>query len=374
MSALIVEVCKIDKVEPHPNADKLKIATVKGWQACIGLDDFEEGDKCIFIPPDSILPVTMTSGRLQHIAKYLSPLKKNSDGTENLGLRVRATRLRGFPSYGVIEPIRDGDPDWEVGTDLVDHFGITKYTPPVKIQDGEAESEDPLFHKYTSIENIGNYPDVIKDGTEVVITEKLHGSNCRLGMIHMEHEEGNRFDWVRCAGSMDIRRKEYTASGAKSKYWTYFTPELASMMIEIIDHQIDIGEPAKSVIVFGELYGEGIQDMHYGKTGYQLAVFDIAVDGKYIDFDKKTALCATYNIPVVPILYRGPFSREKVLELTDGNTTLCDASEIKGSFKGREGVVITPVVEEYSQRLFNRLILKSISVDYLSRKNQEDNE
>ena len=34
MSKLIVEVCTIAKIEKHPNADRLDIATVKGWN-CI---------------------------------------------------------------------------------------------------------------------------------------------------------------------------------------------------------------------------------------------------------------------------------------------------------------------------------------------------
>jgi hypothetical protein len=40
-------------------------------------------------------------------------------------------------------------------------------------------------------------------------------------------------------------------------------------------------------------------------------------------------------------------------------------------FKGREGIVITPVKEQYSLR-HGRLIFKSISADYLARKNPTD--
>ena len=32
MSSLIVEVCRIDKVLPHSNADVLELAHIKGWQ------------------------------------------------------------------------------------------------------------------------------------------------------------------------------------------------------------------------------------------------------------------------------------------------------------------------------------------------------
>ena len=46
---------------------------------------------------------------------------------------------------------------------------------------------------------------------------------------------------------------------------------------------------------------------------------------------------------------------------------------IKSKFKGREGIVITPVVEAYSEVLRGRMILKSKSADYLDRKNAQDN-
>ena len=51
MSKLIVEVCAVDKVEPHENADKLAVATIKGWKkdelefACDELG-FDEDNFC----------------------------------------------------------------------------------------------------------------------------------------------------------------------------------------------------------------------------------------------------------------------------------------------------------------------------------------
>ena len=56
MSKLIVEVCKVDNIEKHPNADRLSIATIKGWNCIVGLNQYKPGDLVIFIPPDSIVP------------------------------------------------------------------------------------------------------------------------------------------------------------------------------------------------------------------------------------------------------------------------------------------------------------------------------
>src|ERR1700694_2821078 len=102
MSSLIIEVCRVDKVEPHPNADRMCICTVKGWRVCAGRSpetgrcQFEAGDKCVYVPPDSVLPPAL-SDRL-HVTKYLSALAGNANGVRPPGGRVRVARLRGEPS------------------------------------------------------------------------------------------------------------------------------------------------------------------------------------------------------------------------------------------------------------------------------------
>jgi RNA ligase (TIGR02306 family) len=131
----------------------------------------------------------------------------------------------------------------------------------------------------------------------------------------------------------------------------------------------------RSVVLFGELYGSGVQDMAYGLVngakGFR--AFDVAVDGTYLDFDEKASLFDRFGVESVPLLYRGPFSWEAVEEQTYGPTTLCSA-EKAGRFQGREGCVVTPVRERYSPELGGggRVILKSISADYLARKGGTD--
>jgi len=41
MSNLIVEICKIESIEKHPNADRLSIIKVKDWHCIVGLDNRE---------------------------------------------------------------------------------------------------------------------------------------------------------------------------------------------------------------------------------------------------------------------------------------------------------------------------------------------
>src|SRR5947209_3271290 len=148
MSSLIVEVCRIERVLPHPNADKLELAQIKGWQCVVPKGKYAASDLVTYVPIDSLLPAEL-SDRLG-ITQYLSKG------------RVRCARLRGEPSFGVIMDVED--PAWAEGTEVREFYGITKYVPPIKPSAGDAEAPHPLFVSYTDVENLGNFPGVFPGG------------------------------------------------------------------------------------------------------------------------------------------------------------------------------------------------------------------
>ena len=84
MSSLIIEVCKIEKIEKHPNADRLSIVTIKGQQCIVSLEQYAQGDLVVFCPPDSLIPDDI-------IEKYNLVYLKN-------GKRIRTVKLRKFIS------------------------------------------------------------------------------------------------------------------------------------------------------------------------------------------------------------------------------------------------------------------------------------
>lgn len=372
MSTLIVEVREVSRIERHPYADRLVIATIGGWKTCIGFNpetgksELKVGEKCVYFPPDSVMPVEL-SDRFG-ITKYLAPIK-NPDGSSPPRYRVRAARLRGVASYGFVIPIRD-NPDWKVGDNVVEFYGITKYEPPPESLDEDSLAPHPAFHGYTEIENWRNFPDVFQDDEEVVVTEKIHGKCCRIGLIRVD-DEGGGSRWETMCGSHDARRKEIDSQGQPSDFWKPLTGELKALL-----QYLSRGE--RNVIAFCEIYGAGIQspqDMHYGLEGKECGyrIFDISVDGQYLDYDEKAEVCRQFGVEMVPVLYRGPYSARIVEELTDGPTTMCPQDRA-GRFRGREGVVITPVKERLAvtQSLVSRAILKSVSADYLARKGGTD--
>ena len=115
--------------------------------------------------------------------------------------------------------------------------------------------------------------------------------------------------------------------------------------------------------VLGEIYGRGVQDLHYGEPNPAFAVFDVYVGepgrGRYLDVAQlRESLAGLFTL--VPSLYDGPFSEAVLLQHTDGATAL-------GGKHLREGVVVRPAEERESAE-FGRVILKNVSGDYLTRK------
>ncbi len=156
---LIVPVALIEEVKPHPNADRLEIAQILGWQVVVPRAQHHAGQKVVYFPPDAVLEPEVSDrfGVTQYLSKG----------------RVRCARLRGEPSFGFV--VLPDDPSWEVGQNVAEHYRALKYEPPFRPTAGDSEHPHPLFARYTDIENLRNYPGVFQPGEPVVVTEKVHG-------------------------------------------------------------------------------------------------------------------------------------------------------------------------------------------------------
>lgn len=357
-SELHVEVAQIDKIEKHPNADMLDLAVIKGWQVVVQKGQHVAGEKVVFVPPDSVLPQVLSDE--MNITQYLS------NG------RLRCIKLRGEPSFGLV--MTPKDMTWELGQDVASEYNISKYSPPSRswlhsrtvgsagLQHPDSIEEHALFWRYTNIDNLRHFPNALEDAEEVVISEKLHGTNSRVAVIQGE--------WM--AGSHKVRRKppedydiltpqNIQLGNSRHVYW-YPTviPQVKQMLTEL-------SEKHQQVILFGEIFGDSIQSLHYGykqQLGYR--AFDLMLDGRYLNFDEFRTTCQEYGVLTVPILAQVPYSLEIVKALSEGKTTMIN----QGKVHIREGVVIKPVVERQHPKL-GRLILKYVSDSYLVGKESD---
>jgi len=339
MSELKVEIVKIDEIKVHTNADTLELAIVKGWQTVVRKGEFKAGELVVYFPLDSVLPIALSDAI--GVTKYLR------------SQRIVAAKLRGEPSYGLLWNKRKCEEyiwpqpfdlrNYGEGDDLTEGLGVTKWEPPPIFNNEDAEKPHVLFEKYTDIQNMRNFPNIIFEGEDVVITEKLHGANSRHAYI----------DGQFMAGSHNMRKRENNGS----RWWSVFSDNMKELVKTV--HDANGNMP---VIMYGEIFG-WIQDLHYGfKQGtFGYRCFDIRVGAKYMDYPTMIGTCQRFGVDIVPVLYRGPFSMSEVMKFSDSK------SQIVGSDNIMEGVVIKPVIERFDAKI-GRVILKYVFDQYLTRK------
>lgn len=368
MSTLKVEVVRVDDVQPHPNADRLEIATVKGWQCVVGKGDFEKGGQAFYFPIDSVLPDVALSFLFAN-----SKIKPPS--------RIKTIKIRGAISQGLLSRCCPVDEkrqiyayDFKVGDDVTERLGVTKYEPPasalpngygVKNPQRKA-AENPHFQKYTDLEHLKNHPNVFSEGELVVMHEKIHGTNFRAGWVPMQVDTfwkkvkkfiGLLPEWEFVYGSRNVQLQ------SKKQYGGYYADNVYAKIVEQykLDEKLGAGE-----VLYGEIYGDGIQKGYtYGcKPGEQrLAAFDLQVDGKYVDYGAFYVKMHYLAIPMAPLVGSGTFRKEEAMKLAKGESVLSPSEPI------REGIVIRPIHEQTCY--LGRKILKLVSDEYLLRDNSD---
>jgi len=362
MSDTPIEIVSVKEVFSHPNADRLDIVKVLNTQFVSQKGEFVPGALCVYFPPDLLIPekVAERLGVKQYLKHAVIPgdLLKSQ-------CRISAIRLRSIPSYGfglALSKVNDFFPDEShAGDDVTDVFSGVKYQPPAMIAAGDRLRDLLVFHTYTNIQHYYRYAHALTERTPVRITEKIHGTNSRVGYIYTGDfaASDNGFEIV--AGTHHRRCAKENVQGRMSLYWTPLQNiNLEKMLLYISENYNDA-----NVIIFGEIFGNKVQRMDYGvphARGYR--VCDISVDGRYLNWCHVKYYCLFFDIPIVPLLYEGPFSHNLIEKFVNGPTTLCEPNEIQCSFKGREGIVTTPLSETYSEILQGRLILKAVSSDY----------
>lgn len=112
----------ISEVRPHPNADKLDLVKVLGWQCVVKRGEFHPGARVVFVYTDTVLPPAPWSEFLKDKTKPDGPI------------RLKTVKLRGEYSSGLVLPLSvlpEEEQSLPVGSDVGSLLGIEKYVKPV---------------------------------------------------------------------------------------------------------------------------------------------------------------------------------------------------------------------------------------------------
>lgn len=375
MSTYKVEVIRVTGIRKHDNADTLSLAEVFGNTTVFRTQDFKEGDLAAYLPLDS----------LPSDEPELAFLK---------GKRVKAARLRGVYSEGVLIPARPG---WAEGQDVTAELRCTKYEESEDVspawQQGKAKKgrgwrwdvRPSWFHKYTDVQQLGRHQHLLEPGETVVAREKAHG--CNAVYAYADRTPPAYFAWF-------FAFIRFLTGWAPKKLWissrNVVMADDGENMWSKASRQNNLEEKCRRIpgfVVYGEVYGSKVQDLEYNALPGQLKfrafdAYDIAKD-RFLSNGEFEALMKKAGIPVMPVVYEGPFLPDELKAAVETRSILADMDHVAGRsydflFKGEtdrpaaapyhimEGVVVRPL-EERVVHHFGRVVLKLVSQQYKLR-------
>jgi RNA ligase (TIGR02306 family) len=341
----------IHEVKDHPNADRLDICRLKNldFQFVTGKGLRKEGDEVLYFPIDSLLPQEITDA--MELTGKLAGSNKN---------RIKTMKLRGEISQGVIGSLDmiNGMTEDQTPENITKFLGVEKWEPePVFSNSGNLLPLPDGCSKY-DIEGCERYGNVLEDlkDKEVYVTEKLEGTN--FSVLIDEKDE------------VKVNQRNYTIEEIDGKINAYWETARDGGLIDCA-RWIKKEYKYESVVIYGEMIGSGVQGNYYKLKQREVRVFDIKVDGKWLDKKEMYLKLASYNtdkdiqINTAPIIYNGLLGEylgtQTVKEVSNGPTLMDKSGRL------REGVVITPAEETFSYDLSGRLIIKQRSPMYLAK-------
>jgi len=354
------------EVLPHPNADKLELAKVGEYRAVIPKDRYKNGDWAIYIPEQAVLPADLITelgldGKLAGANKdRVKAVRLRGELSQGIVCRPVAVASQWIEYYGDPEVWNGPDPAWEQ-MDFSGLLGITKWVPPISTQMAGKVYPATELVPWPDVENIKRYPDMFTGNESVVVTEKIHGTCCLITVVRYYDDDHSIHVSSKGMGGRNLALEE----SETNLYWR--AVKKYKILEKVLAH--NIGDYYRTAI-FGEVYGQGVQDLHYGVTdgnGPAFAAFDIWAqrtpqdEGRFLDAEIALDILTQMDIPIVPILYSGPYDYEKLNAMASGMTTY-------GEGHIREGIVIRPFVEAKYDETGSRRIGKMVSEEYLTRK------
>lgn len=380
------------EIRPHENADALEIAIVGGYHAVVPKGQYKTGEFALYIPeaalvPDELLEELGLTGRLAGSGKN----------------RVKAIRLRGVVSQGIVcRPAALGAPkSWdrlregaEDGADWIGQFldqdyagelGIEKWIPKVpgqmrgKIRERGRARILPWI-EITNIKKPGERREW-EDGEPVIATEKIHGTHCMVTLAKVYEtlsKDGEPVasrwtrEWEFLVSSKGMGKQGWDLVEEDGNvYWRAARQYGLEMWLRAFVLATNWGNdgPPDRIGLYGEVFGESIQDLHYGFKGSDLGyrAFDLKIESRWVNSGTFTTftrgISAVYGIdlPLVPMLYSGPYDHDLLTELASGKSRV-------GGGHLREGLVVRPQAEQRDGS-GGRKVAKYISDAYLLRAN-----
>jgi len=320
----------ITEIQSIPEADRIELARIQGWQSVIKKGEYSVGDQVIFVPIDTVLEPR----------EWNTFLWNKEDPTKQI--RVRTVKLKGTVSQGIIFPmsiINDVTLTTEENA-LAHALGVTKYERPVPAHlSGLVKGDFPTFLiSKTDEDNLKSNIAVLeelKQADLVQVTLKMDGSSA----TYIKELKG---EFRVCSRNLEMHYSESNAFWLAAKKYN-----LQELM-----------QPGTSIQC--ELCGPGIQGNPIGLNELTLYVFN--VKDLHTNKYKNTAPCfGVESVPFVKTFTRTEFANETI----DSLQHLANQFRYR-SGKPAEGIVLRGITKE-NELTFSPTLRKMLSVKIINQ-------
>ena len=300
-SEFTAEIVRITSVKPHPNADRLEIATFEmagigptTYEVVVGRSDFCVGDLAAYFSTDCILPTAHPDFEF---------LTKRLDGQGKSQFRLRAARIRKVFSQGLLVQLKSSR--YKLGDSCAEEWGVTYHVGEVKGEAGESTPKKPKPQPSPvyGVDSLKKLPSLFSENEPVIITEKIHGTNFRFGWIRRTFL-GIPIGWRFFVGSHRVEK----GKGAGS----YYGADLYSQYAD--KHKLKERTSAyRGKVFYGELFGvtydggEIQKGWSYGRKlgdGPGLVIFDVydKSEGCWLPYYDVVDACDNLKFSMPPVL------------------------------------------------------------------------
>lgn len=353
---------QITEIKPIEGADNIELAIVGGWNAITKKGEFNVNSLVAIATTDAVIPQELSDK--MGVTSYLRK-----------GQRVRTVKLRGVYSECLIIPIvYIKVSSIREGKDLMGELNITKFEPPVKqIQLASGRKikyrDNQNFHIYYKFPNLKNVSEMFTEDDFVQITRKIHGTNARYGIVKKSKlsflDKVKKFfriadeliDYEYVYGSHNVEKGSDSQGFYSTDVWRTVAEKYnikEKLYTDALSRK-KIGELGTGLVIYGEIYGKGIQkNYEYGLEDIEFVGFDITLDGKYMTttYTERMFSVAKLNLPHIEVLYIGKWNQDVQDSFVFNNF-------IAGTKVPHEGIVIKEITGD------RKKVAKVINPEYL---------
>lgn len=298
-------IARIDSIQPIEGKDRIVLARVKGWQTIIRKDEFNEGDLCVFIETDAILPE-----------------KPEFEFLKKTNYCIKTMKMGGVLSQGLCLPT-DMLPDgcYDEDEDVTQVLGIRQYEATMDdIQETEPEKPKkhypkflmrfkwfrklvlpkkhdasfPSFISKTDEVRIQNIPEILNDKSITwTATEKLDGCSATYALVRVPSFipfMRDKFEFIVCSRNRRIQIPD------NSVYWEMARKyRIENVLRDSIGH-------LDWIAIQGEIVGPKIQGNKYHLSQNHMYVFNLIDPNGRVASDIMSVWCQNNTLNSVPIV------------------------------------------------------------------------